>query len=280
MITFATKWRKMTIREWVHSREINGFPTFSFGDVRQEFPAYSEQVIKNELFRLSAQKKLYPAYKGFYVIVSPQYGARSVVPPMYYIDQLMTYLGKPYYISLLSAAALLGSAHQRPQRLSVTTVFPRATVSSEKNRLLLWSYRKHIPSELLETRNSETGTVRYSNAELTAVDIVQYEQYVGGLSRAATVLEELADDLDFGNVAEKLFEHTSVAAVQRLGYILETVLHRQEIADTLHHELVEYAGRFRYVPLTTRNHSAPSERDSRWKIYVNTTIEIDELENS
>ncbi len=50
----------MTIREWIRDREIGGFPTFSVDDVRQTFPDYSEQVIKNELFRLSKQGILCP----------------------------------------------------------------------------------------------------------------------------------------------------------------------------------------------------------------------------
>ena len=52
----------MTIREWIRDREIGGFPTFSVDDVRQTFPDYSEQVIKNELFRLSKQGILCPVY--------------------------------------------------------------------------------------------------------------------------------------------------------------------------------------------------------------------------
>ena len=113
----------MTIREWIRDREIGGFPTFSVDDVRQTFPDYSEQVIKNELFRLSKQGILCPVYKGFYVIIPPQYAAKRMVPPIYYIDQLMSYLNKPYYICLLNAAEILGAAHQRPQKFSVMTVF-------------------------------------------------------------------------------------------------------------------------------------------------------------
>lgn len=106
-------------------------------------------------------------------------------------------MDKPYYISLLNAAELLGSAHQRPQRFSVTTILPKSSVSPTKNNLLVWNYRNKMPSEFLLTRNSETGTIYYSNAELTAVDLVQYEQHIGGLSRAATILEELSELIDF-----------------------------------------------------------------------------------
>ena len=186
----------MTIREWIRDREISGFPTFSVEEIRLALPHYSEQVIKNDLFRISSQGIIYPVYKGFYVIIPPHYAAKRMVPPIYYIDQLMSYLNKPYYISLLNAAEIHGAAHQRPQKFSVMSVFPKSSVSQSKNNTLVWVYRKEIPTDFLLSKNSETGVIYYSNAELTALDIVQYEQYIGGLSRASTILEELTEKLD------------------------------------------------------------------------------------
>ena len=79
----------MTIREWIRDREISGFPTFSVEEIRLALPHYSEQVIKNDLFRISSQGIIYPVYKGFYVIIPPHYAAKRMVPPIYYIDALM-----------------------------------------------------------------------------------------------------------------------------------------------------------------------------------------------
>lgn len=267
----------MTVREWIRDREISGYPTFSFDDVRQIFPNYSEQVLKNELFRLSSQGILCSVYRGFYVIIPPQYAAKRVVPPMYYIDQLMSYLNKPYYISLLNAAEILGAAHQRPQKFSVMTVFPKSSVSSSKNKLLVWGYRKEIPSDFLLSKNSETGVIYYSNAELTAIDIVQYEQYIGGLSRAATILDELVEKLNFRGISNKLLNYTSIATIQRLGYILENILEQKEIADVLHRELLTYVKRFRYVPLNKQKNDENVGKNTRWKININSIIETDEI---
>ena len=67
----------MTIREWIRDREISGFPTFSVEEIRLALPHYSEQVIKNDLFRISSQGIIYPVYKGFYVIIPPHYAANG-----------------------------------------------------------------------------------------------------------------------------------------------------------------------------------------------------------
>ena len=93
----------------------------------------SEQIIKNELVRLCSNKTIANVYRGFYVIIPVHYVLRGSVPATYYIDQLMTYLSKPYYVCMLSAAELLGVAHQRPQQFSVMTTYPRRQLVTTRN---------------------------------------------------------------------------------------------------------------------------------------------------
>ncbi|WP_019540513.1 type IV toxin-antitoxin system AbiEi family antitoxin [Proteiniphilum acetatigenes] len=138
-------------------------------------------------------------------------------------------------------------------------------------------YRKEIPEQLLQTRNSETGVVRFSNPELTAMDLIQYEQHIGGLSRAATVLEELAEQTDFSTASEGLFNYTSVAAIQRLGFILESILEGKQQADVLYEQLRIYGRKLNYIPLSTRSNRVSWDKDTRWKINVNTEIETDNI---
>jgi predicted transcriptional regulator of viral defense system len=271
------KYKDMTIREWIIEREVTGISAFSFDEVRKTFIASSEEVIRNELYRHTVKKRILPVYRGFYVIIPPQYAAKNIVPPVYYIEHLMAYLRKPYYICLLNAAELLGAAHQRPQKFSVMTVLPKSSVSEEKNKTLEWIYRKSIPEKFLETKNSETGIITFSTPELTAIDLVQYEQYAGGLARVATVLKELVEQTDFSKATDELFTHTTVPTIQRLGFILENILNEQEQADTLFRQLQLYGKRLNYVPLSSRYPLQDDCKEGRWKIYINTEIETDEL---
>ena len=128
-----------------------------------------------------------------------------------------------------------------------------------------------MPSEFLLTRNSETGTIYYSNAELTAVDLVQYEQHIGGLSRAATILEELSELIDFSKISESLFAYTS------LGFILDVVLQEEQRANDLYDLLCKYTRTFKYVFLSTRHSADVQEKNTRWKIKINTNIEVDDI---
>ncbi len=268
----------MSIAEWIDKREMGGFPAFSFQEVCSSFPSLSGAVVANELCRLGKQRRIQPVHKGFYIALPLRYRDRGVVPPYNYVDQLMRHLGKPYYISLLSAGVLHGAAHQRPQRLSVTTVAPRVSHSKSYNAHLTWCYRSEIPQELLCRTNSETGSIAYSNAELTAVDLVQYSQLIGGLSVAATVIEELLEKTDFRRWGERLAGCTTLPTLQRLGYILDVVLHAEEQALAVEELLSDGGkGELRYRPLATDTALDGAPRNTRWKILENKTISPDDL---
>lgn len=266
----------MSISDWIENREMTGFPTFSYKDVCESFPALSPRVVSNELYRLGRQKRIQSVHKGFYSVVPVQFKDRGIVPPYNYIGQLMSYLGRPYYIGLLSAGVLLGAAHQRPQRLSIMTVPPRITFSGNSNGNLFWCYRSRIPAGLLERANSDTGEILYSNAELTAVDLVQFSHLAGGLSAVATVIGELVERTDFSLHGEELVKATTYPTLQRLGYILDTVLENQRQAGMIERILQPHFKELRYRPLSTDHPSVNAERDRKWKLLINQEIEPDE----
>ena len=266
----------MSVREWVHNREVEGRPIFTYEEVTNAFPSFTPQQISNSLYRIVKSEMIAQPFKGFYVVIPPHYAAKGIVPPVYYIDQLMDYLRRPYYICLLNAAELLGSAHQRPQEFSVMTILPRIRMSRLSS--LNWNYRSSIPDNFLKEINSETGTIKFSGPELTALDLVQFEQHIGGLSRAATVIEELSEQTVWTGAAERgLLSLSSIATVQRLGYILENVLVNQSQADELYHELKIVSPKLNRFRLSTRKNDDGAILDKRWNIIVNTEIEIDDL---
>lgn len=277
IIIFAPKPLNMTLQKWIKDRAIHGFPTFSIEDVRETGMYSSEQILQNELYRLCSNKTIASVYRGFYVIIPVQYVLRGSVPATYYIDQLMAYLSKPYYVCMLSAAELLGAAHQRPQQFSVMTTFPKRRVVSTRNVIIDWFYREGLPEDALITKNTETGTIRISNPLLTAADLVQYQQHVGGLSRVATILEELSEQINIKSQFASLASFVKKVTWQRLGYILEHVVEENELADELYEQIRNLPGSLMYMPLSTSAEDNTSERNSRWKININVQIEKDDL---
>lgn len=266
----------MSISDWIENREIKGFPTFSYAEVCNAFPALSAQVVSNELYRLGKHLAIEPVHKGFYTVVPAQFKDRGIVPPYNYIGQLMAHLKKPYYISLLSAGVLHGAAHQRPQRLSIMTTPPRITFTPNHNQQLFWVYRPAIEPKLLCQTNADTGVILYSNAELTAVDLVQYSRLLGGLSAAATVIEELCEKTDFLKNGDELLKYATYATLQRLGYILDHVLDNQAQAEAVEKLLRPLYKNLKYRPLSTTASTNKSKKDTRWKILINQDITPDE----
>lgn len=267
----------MALSNWIKDRAIHGYPTFSVEDVRQTGMFSSEQVMKNELSRLCSNKTIVNVYRGFYVIFPIHYVLRGSIPPTYYVDQLMEYAQKPYYVCMLSAAELLGAAHQRPQQFSVMTTLPRRRGVYTRNVTVEWFYREKYPKEGVLTRNTETGIIHISNPLLTAADLVQFQQHVGGLSRVATILEELVEQIDLKTQFLPLVPYVKTVVWQRLGYLLENVIEANELADELYDQLSSVANRIVFKPLSTSAADDTTVRNSRWKINVNVQIETDDI---
>jgi predicted transcriptional regulator of viral defense system len=134
-----------------------------------------------------------------------------------------------------------------------------------------------LPEDALIIKNTETGTIRISNSLLTAADLVQNQQHVGGLSRVATILEELTEQIDINRQFQPLVPFIKTVTWQRLGYLLENILEDNTTANLLYEQLRSVSSRMIYKPLSTSVDDNPSQRDSRWKINVNVQIETDDL---
>ena len=275
MLVYTTKMRNMSIEEWIKEREQRGHMTFYVSEIQETFNERSIKGLNTELQRLSNRGRIISVYRGFYVIVPVQYQLKRIVPPSFYIEELMQNIGKPYYVCLLSAAALHGAAHQRSMQYQIMTVAPRLKASS-LNPLLDWNYRTSIPDELLMKKNAEMDILRYSNPELTAVDLVQFADHIGGYQRAATVLAELVETLDIAKI-ELVFPYTTVATIQRLGYILEFVLEEQEHADVLYDLLKRHFPKRHSFNMSNAHPAKDNCPKNRWYINMNIDIEIDEL---
>jgi len=61
-----------------------------------------------------------------------------------------------------------------------------------------------------------------------------------------------------------------------LGYLLENVCDNQELADALYESMEQEKLSFFRIPLKAAKETKGYSSDNRWKVIVNTEIEIDE----
>ncbi|MBX3290068.1 MAG: type IV toxin-antitoxin system AbiEi family antitoxin [Acidobacteria bacterium] len=261
------------VEEWINRQIAYGRNAFSLDRAEKELPQYSETAIKRSLNRLSRKGKIVSAHKGYYVIVTPQYSSRGILPPALFIDGLMRFLERSYYIGLLNAAAFYGAAHQVPQEFFVFTSSPPMRPTVKKGIKVNYITRKEIPENLLEERKTETGTIKISSPELTAADLLQHMKRVGGLNRVVEVLSELTDAVRIEKLDKEFVQFVPTAVVQRLGYLFEKAIGAEALADELFKSAELTGGKFFPVPLNPTGKKRGFPIETRWNIIVNELID-------
>jgi predicted transcriptional regulator of viral defense system len=264
------------LQNWTDNLLAQGKNTFTYEQACTQFKDVSNTAVTLALRRLSAKNKVVSVFTGFYVIITPEYFLKGMVPPMLFIDSLMKNTGKPYYVGLLSAAALHGAAHQRSQEFFVVHKLPSLRATIKKGIKINYVGRKDIPQNFLEQRKTETGYIQVSNPLLTAIDLLQYEKHIGGINRAATVINELAEVLKLEHFTDEFISFAPVVMLQRLGYILDRIITKPELAEKLYFVMNEKYPSWQRMPLKAGKPEIGFPSDSKWKIVINTEIEIDE----
>lgn len=264
------------VASWSEKIQAQGRYGFALTEIKQANPELSDDAVKFALKRLSDKGKVLSVFKGYYLIIPPQYASKGILPPALYLDAFMKYLQRPYYVALLNAAAFHGASHQQPQEYFVMTDFPVIRPTQKKGLKINYISITGFPETLIEKRKTESGYLNISNAALTAGDIVQFEKRVGGLNRAATVLNELAEVIKPTDFSSVLLQHVHVTALQRLGYLLENACYNIELADALFEAIKRESLNLFRIPLKAAKKTKGFSSENRWKVIVNTEIEIDE----
>ena len=266
-----------SLQHWVDQQMIRGKYIFTKEDVLAQGLSQTEGSLRTALSRLVKKGMIVSPWQNFYVAVPTEYRLKGEVPPSFYIDRLMKYLGRDYYVSLLSAAALNGAGHQRAMAFQVT-VDGAPIRSGIKNGVRLdFTLRNPIPKAHVKQVKTQMGFMNVSSPELTAFDLVLNEEKVGGLSRVAEVLMELAENMHFDRTNAGLLYLFNAPVIQRLGYLLDLIDER-ELANRLLMLAQKQEKMFRRIRL---KQSMPNTNemaiDRRWKVIINQEIETDEI---
>lgn len=273
----AEEYNNTTIPAWINARMLRGFYTFSKSDLLSIGLTIAESSIIRSLNRLEHNGTIMSPWQNFYVIIPTEYKLRGIVPPTFYIDKLMQFLNRNYYISLLSAAELNGASHQRSMVFQVT-MNGSSVRSGVKNgtRIELFT-RQELPLQFTKKIKTKSGYISVSGTELTALDLVANYNKVGGLSRVAEILLELSEFTKWDNDKLPLLAYFKMPTIQRLGYILD-LLEQTEQADALFVLMKQTNKAARKIPLKPE---LPVEDDmeynNRWKIIENYALEIDDI---
>jgi predicted transcriptional regulator of viral defense system len=254
---------------FVDETQAAGRYTFSSSEARDALDV-SEIALDNAVRRLKNRRRLAAPRRGFFVIVPMEYRAAGAPPPSWFIDDLMRFLGQPYYVGLLSAAALHGASHQQSMVFQAVTDRPTRPAKAGRARIEFHATRtvEDSPAASMQT---ETGSMRVSTPETTAFDLVKFSAACGGWSNVATVLSELAERVDPG-LLHALAELRKSPEVQRLGFLLD-LAGQSRLADALLRALA--ARRYRPVLLAGDMPQGDAAYVVPWRVIPNVEIELD-----
>jgi predicted transcriptional regulator of viral defense system len=256
---------RSSIEGWVRALAAHGHHAFTVDEAHRALGGTLQRV-RVGLSRLAAKGLLIRPVKGLYVIVPPEYQAAGAPPPLSYIDTLMRHVGLPYYVGLLSAAALHGADAQAAQELQVITTRPLPMKELGRGRIR-WIVKHSIDDDAVQEMTTRTGTVRVSTPEATALDLVRYNRYAGYLDHVATVLADLAEHLDADRLAT-VARHDRAAA-RRLGYLLEQI-GCESLATAFGARL--NVGRPHRLVLDRHAPTQTGPLNNAWGLQINTTV--------
>ena len=253
-----------------------GRVTFTSKDALEAL-GVKQSAFQKAAARLQKKQLLLNPRQGFYVAVPPQYLQWGAPPPNWYIDDLMRHEGRPYYVGLLKAAELHGATHHAVMEFQVVTDKQLAKIRAGRSFITFY-FRKDMQavSDGTEDRKTDTGKMKISSAELTALDLLRYLHAIGGIDTASTVLKDLAPRLDGAKLAALAhdFERTTI---QRLGYLLDWLDFEAATQDL--HQLLTSKAPFPWVslePYNKQHGGEPPVKNARWHIVNYREPEIDE----
>lgn len=255
---------------WVDSRQEQGLYFFTREEALQTLQ-FTEEAFKKAAARLAKKDRISRIRSGFFVIIPLEYRSTGILPPEWFIADLMAYLEQPYYVGLLSAASLHGAAHQQPQQFQVVTTVPQREVR-KKGLAIRFFFKTNFKATPVTPVKVQTGHIFVSSPETTALDLIRYARSIGGLDRVLTVLQELGESMDAAKLIDAAKADGTLVCTQRLGWLMEKSGNAPLVKD-----LAGFIAD-RNPPFARLDPSLPaadSEKDARWRLWINTDVESD-----
>jgi predicted transcriptional regulator of viral defense system len=265
----------MKFSDYIKNVRSKGYYTFTKQEALAKL-GISSNAFNCGMYKLKKKGEIVSPARNLYVIIPPEHQSVGCIPIEELVPILMQHWHLPYYACLLSAAGYHGAAHQKPQIFQVMTNKQLKLLHCGKFRVD-FVYKKNLENCSTQAVTVKTGYLNISPPELTAMDLLTYPRHAGGLNHIATVLSELVEVMDPEALIKLVNDSSEKAWAQRLGYILEQVETMDEenqnhIVNLLHQAI---QASMSLVPLAPELLIKGKERNHRWMIIENTTVESD-----
>lgn len=260
--------KNLNVPDWLLSHGRTSASTSEIAGILE----ISEDRVRRRLRNSTKRNQMFSPARGLWVPIPPEYRNWGATPALEFLDSMMTYLERDYYVGWLSAAEILGVSHQRPQVTQVAVSSQLSNLSIGRSRIRFRT-RENI-SELPRFKHRvSSGYVWVSSPELTALDLADTTLMGGGLNNVATVLAELSKDnhLD-GEKLTRIAINYSTTTISRLGYILQVLDSNVDLQGLK--LLLKARHKLRPSILSPSDRRA-GKVSQEWNLLINTTLEPD-----
>lgn len=247
---------------------------YSFSTEELQAVTHKEkEALTTDLSYLTKKGDIMPLRRGFYLIIPPRYSKQGKLPIQLYIENLFKNLNRPYYLGLYSAAKFHGASHQQVQRDYIITTKPTLLDISRGAIDLRFFTTANWPEKNILIKKADAGTYKISDPVLTAVDLIHYQNKLGGLNRMLAVIQELMEDMTEVHLKDLLSWYPHKSTLQRFGYLLEDHHSNNPLIELL----FEYFKSTKFYPvlLSPESEQKPGAVNNRWKIAINLILEKD-----
>ena len=258
------------LEEYIDSVRAKGRYAFTLEELKDKLEVTDKALLQN-LYRLKAKNKIVQIRKGFYTILPAEYSRYGVIPSNMYLDDMMLSLNKNYYLGLISAAAIHGASHQQSMETFVITEKPALRDIKNKKLKINFLVKNERNKEDIKKVKTEAGYINVSSPELTALDLLYYVDKLG-MNRVITILKELVEVIKPSILTKTAKNYSQIAAVQRLGYLLEYELENDKLSQAVYITIADKKGA--NIPLMPGKNKK-GITNTKWRIINNINIESD-----
>ena len=258
------------LEEYIDSVRAKGRYAFTLEELKDKLDV-TDKAILQSLYRLKVKNKIVQIRKGFYTILPAEYARYGVIPSNMYLDDMMVSLKKNYYLGLISAAAIHGASHQQTMETFVITEKPALRDIKNKKLKINFLVKNKWNKEDIKKVKTEAGYINVSSPELTALDLLYYVEKLG-MNRVITILKELVEVIKPHVLTKTARNYSQIAAVQRLGYLLEYELENDKLSQAVYITIADKKGA--NIPLMPGKNKKGTT-NTKWRIINNINIESD-----
>ena len=259
----------MRTRSFIESLQAIGLNSFTTNEFQQKLNI-SDTAVAARLRRLRKSRQIATPYSSFHVIIPPRYRQLGCIPPELFIDDLMKYLEKSYYVGLLTSARYYGATHQIPMsfQVMVPTQQPNIQCGKVFIQFITFGQMSLFPSI---SRKNDAGFFQLASPETIVLEMMGYPEHCGYWNNVLAVLDELKEQVSLEKI-KALFPNVPTAWLQRLGYF-SAFIEYYDLADLIEQHLE--ARRIYPIALATWMPTGGEPTDQRWKVILNTELEMD-----